>query len=193
MTVVSSSDPSHDIASTLRSVTGTGDKDSTVHPGSPIGTVSLPTSCSPLPAMEKNSSSDFNMHLIDYLKTSHSGLYAAAPNLALRAEFFMGGQTGDILVPMNSGENPPELLLSGIFEIDWQNFFMAPDGGYTLLNTFNHSFIDTKLTCQLITVQRNTNFALAHSNFSAVIANIKVLERLIPQKKKGQHFSLMHL
>ena len=110
-------------------------------------------------------------------------MYAGAPDLASQAEFFMGGLTGDILVPKNSGRKPPELLLSGIFEIDWQNFFMAPDGGYTPSNAFNRSFVDTKLTCQLIAVQHDADFALACSDFSAVIANIKALERLIPQKK----------
>ena len=171
------------VTSPNRSDTSTGDKDSTVHPGSPNATVSQPASWSPSPAMVKSASSNFDAHLIDYLKRSDSGLYAGAPNLALQAEFFMGRLTGDILVLKNSGRKPPELLLSGIFEIDQQNFFMAPDGGYMPLNAFNCSFIDTKLTCQLITVQHNTDFALAHSDFSAVIANIKALKRLIPQKK----------
>ena len=148
------------VTSPNQSDPSTGDKDNTVHPGSPNGTVSLPTSRSPSPAMVKGASK-FNAHLIDYLRRSDSGLYAGAPNLASWAEFVMGRLTGDILVPKNSGKKPPELLLSSIFEIDRQNFFMAPDGGYTPLNAFNHSFVDTKLSCQLIAVQRDANFALA--------------------------------
>ena len=179
------------VTSPNRSDPSTGDKDNTVHPGSPDGAVSLPTSQSPLPAMVKGASK-FDAHLIDYLRRSDSGLYVGAPNLALRAEFFMGGLTGDILVPKNSGKKPPELLLSGIFEIDWQNFFMAPDGGYTLSNAFNRSFVDTKLSCQLIAVQRDANFALAHSDFSAVITNIKALEKLIPQKKGNTSVLCIH-
>jgi len=122
--------------------------------------------------------------LIDDLKTSTFGFYAATPNLASMAQFFLGGGSGDVAIIKNGTNNDVvELLLSGIFEIDRELFFMNVDGGFPSSNMFNREFVDTKLTCLLIPVQNDIAFSSARDDYDAIIANIKALEKLIPLKK----------
>jgi len=121
--------------------------------------------------------------IIEDLKHSMFAFYAATPGLASNAEFFMGGPSGDIAIHKNGAQHAEELLLSGIFEIDWQNFFMGPEGGYMPGNLYNRNFVDTKLKCYVIPVQRDSDFATAREDFNAIVANIRALEKLVTQKK----------
>jgi len=134
---------------------------------------------------DDNISSTWIDHLIDDLKRSNFGFYTATPNLASMAQFFLGGGSGDIAIVKNNRDNEVvELLLSGIFEIDRELFFMNADGGFPSSNMFNRKFIDTKLTCLLIPVQNNEDaFSSARNDYNAIISNIKALEKLIPLKK----------
>ena len=120
--------------------------------------------------------------LIDDLKKCRDGFYAATPDLISHADFFLRGSVGDITIVKNEGKKV-ELLLSGIFEIDRQLFFMSADGGFLPTNAYNRDFVDTKLTCQLIPVQNDPSFITAQNDFNAIVANVKGLERLIPLKK----------
>jgi len=121
--------------------------------------------------------------MIEDLKRCDFALYAAMPDLASRAEFFIGGPSGNIAILKNTAHKAEELLFSGIFEIDRQDFFMGPEGGYMPANLYNQEFVNTKLACHLIAVQRNPDFATATADFSAVVTNIKSVERLVPMKK----------
>ncbi|KIM61401.1 hypothetical protein SCLCIDRAFT_122155, partial [Scleroderma citrinum Foug A] len=85
-----------------------------------------------------------------------------------------------------------EFLVSGIFEIDWQKFFMSTDGGYMATNPFNCDIANTKLTCLLIPVQRDLDFMPALNNFNSIISNIKALEKLIPLKRGNSSLSCVH-
>ncbi|KIO01339.1 hypothetical protein M404DRAFT_28876 [Pisolithus tinctorius Marx 270] len=131
----------------------------------------------------RQDNSDEVDNIIHMLKTSAIGFYGTTPLLASRAEFFQGGFSGDIAVVKDSGDDMMELLISGIFQIDRQNFFLGPEGGYTPLSSFKREFLETKLSCQLIPVQRDAAFDTARADFGAIVSNVKALEKLILSKK----------
>ncbi|KAI5994274.1 hypothetical protein F5J12DRAFT_785836 [Pisolithus orientalis] len=79
--------------------------------------------------------------------------------------------------------NVTELVLSGIFKIDHQEFFMGPKGGFSPKNAFSCDFADTKLTCNLLAVQHDVVYASTQCNFPLIISNIRALEKLVPLKK----------
>lgn len=137
------------------------------------------------PSSATETKNDYNYvnHLIDDLKRSRVAFYAATPNLVSHADFFLCGSGGDVAVVKKERQDITELLLSGIFKIDCQLFFMNADGGFSMSNLFNRDFVDTKLTCHLIPVQNDATFSTAQNDFDAIIANVKALERLIPLKK----------
>ena len=103
----------------------------------------------------------------------------------------MGGATGDMAVVKNKGDQVQEFLLSGIFEIDHQDFFMGAEGGYLPANIFNHNFVNTKLSCNLTAVQRDSIFSSTRSDFATIIANIKALKKLIQSQKGSTSLSCM--
>ncbi|KIN95116.1 hypothetical protein M404DRAFT_166677 [Pisolithus tinctorius Marx 270] len=121
--------------------------------------------------------------IISVLKTNTLTFYGTTAQLASRAEFFQGGFSGDIAVVKDSGDETTELLISGIFQVDRQNFFMGPEGAYMPMGAFKREFSETKLSCQLIAVQRDAAFKTACADFPAIVGNIRGLERLIPSKK----------
>ncbi|KIN98993.1 hypothetical protein M404DRAFT_156312 [Pisolithus tinctorius Marx 270] len=95
----------------------------------------------------------------------------------------MGGPSGDVAVVKGSGDDIVEMILSGIFEIDRQGFFMGPEGGFFPSNAFNKEFVDTKLSCNLIAVRRDSVYGASRHDFPAVVANLRALEKLIPSRK----------
>ncbi|KAI6146043.1 hypothetical protein BKA82DRAFT_169089 [Pisolithus tinctorius] len=121
--------------------------------------------------------------VLESLKDSTFAIYAATPNLAARAEFFFGGATGDIAVLKTGSDDVTELVISGVFEIDRQGFFMGPEGGYMAKNAFAHEFVDTKLTCNLLAVQCDAVYGITQQDFPSIISNIRALEKLVPLKK----------
>ncbi|KIO01645.1 hypothetical protein M404DRAFT_149895 [Pisolithus tinctorius Marx 270] len=110
-------------------------------------------------------------------------IYAATPNLSSHAKFFFGGTSGNVAVLKSDSDDVTEMVLSGIFEIDRQGFFMAPEGGYNPKNAFGHEFSETKLTCNLLAVQRNAMYSFTQQDFPQIISNIRALEKLVPLKK----------
>ncbi|KAI6153941.1 hypothetical protein BKA82DRAFT_133971 [Pisolithus tinctorius] len=113
------------------------------------------------------------------------------PNLVARAEFFFGGTSGDVAVLKGDTNDVTELVLSGIFEIDHQGFFMGPDGGYSPKNAFSRGFVETKLTCNLLSVQRDVVYGSTQHDFPLIISNIRALEKLVPLKKGESLLSLV--
>ncbi|KIO08664.1 hypothetical protein M404DRAFT_133027 [Pisolithus tinctorius Marx 270] len=95
----------------------------------------------------------------------------------------MGGSSGNIAVVKGSGEDIVEMILSGIFEIDCQAFFMGPEGGFFPSNAYNKEFVDMKLSCNLIAVQRNSIYGASQQDFPAIMASLWALEKLIPLRK----------
>ncbi|KAI6157965.1 hypothetical protein BKA82DRAFT_4347106 [Pisolithus tinctorius] len=121
--------------------------------------------------------------IVENLKENTHTIYAAMPNLAARVEFFFGGTSGDVTVLKCDTDDVTELVLSGIFKIDRQGFFMGPEGGFSPKNAFSHDFVDTKLTCNLLAVQRDVVYASTQCDFPSIILNIRALEKLVPLKK----------
>jgi len=160
----------------------TADGDCVVHPEA---SGRSPThSPSPLPGVPESVSWNFVERILYDLKHSDVAFYGGTPNIASHAEFFVRGATGDMAIVKNKGGEVQEFLLSGIFEIDRQDFFMGAEGGYMPANIFNRDFVNTKLSCNLTAVQRDSMFLSTRSDFTTIIANIKALEKLI-QPKKG--------
>ncbi|KAI6157002.1 hypothetical protein BKA82DRAFT_4346058 [Pisolithus tinctorius] len=109
----------------------------------------------------------------------------------------------DVSASNGSDESPPssasvvenlkeKMVLSGIFEIDRQGFFMAPEGGYNPKNAFGREFSETKLTCNLLAVQRNAMYSFTQQDFPQIISHIRVLEKLVPLKKGETLLSSVH-
>ncbi|KIO00530.1 hypothetical protein M404DRAFT_29448 [Pisolithus tinctorius Marx 270] len=130
--------------------------------------------------------------IISVLKTNTLVFYGTTAQLASHAEFFQGRFSGDIAVVKDSGDKTTELLISGIFQVDHQNFFMGPEGVYMPLGAFKREFLETKLSCQLIAVQRDAAFKTACADFPVIVGNIRGLERLIPSKKGMTLVSCIH-
>ncbi|KAI6138417.1 hypothetical protein BKA82DRAFT_36261 [Pisolithus tinctorius] len=130
--------------------------------------------------------------MVEKLKESAVAVYAATPNLAAQAEFFFGGATGDVAILKGKVDDVSELVLSGVFEIDRQGFFMGAEGGYLPKNTFSHDFVDTKLTCNLVAIQRNAVYGSTKDNFPLIISNIRALEKIIALKKGETLVSCVH-
>ncbi|KAI5988469.1 hypothetical protein F5J12DRAFT_786865 [Pisolithus orientalis] len=112
--------------------------------------------------------------LISMLKTNTLAFYGTRVQLTSHVEFFQGGFSGNITVMKDSGNEMMELLISGIFQVDCQNFFMGPKGAYMPSGAFN---------CQLIAVQKDAAFKTACTDFPAIVGNVRALEKLIPSKK----------
>ncbi|KAI6146394.1 hypothetical protein BKA82DRAFT_20031 [Pisolithus tinctorius] len=121
--------------------------------------------------------------VLDNLKDNTVVIYTAMPNLAAHAEFFFGRTSGNVAILKGDSDDVSELVLSGIFEIDRQGFFMGPEGGYSPKNAFSCEFADTKLTCNLLAMQRNVVYGSTLQDFPSIISNVRALEKLILLKK----------
>lgn len=98
------------------------------------------------------------------------------PNVASHAEFFKTATAGNVAVVKDTGKIPQQFLLSGMFELDQQNFFMGAEGNYMPSNTFNHKFVNTRLTCNLIPVEAHGEIHSGQNSFNAFVANVRALE-----------------
>ncbi|KAI6142166.1 hypothetical protein BKA82DRAFT_30531 [Pisolithus tinctorius] len=130
--------------------------------------------------------------MVEKLKESAVAVYAATPNLAAQAEFFFGGETGNVTILKGKVDNVSELVLSGVFEIDCQGFFMGAEGRYLPKNTFSHDFVDMKLTCNLVAIQHDAVYGSTKDNFPLIISNIRALEKIIALKKGETLVSCVH-
>ncbi|KAI6008889.1 hypothetical protein F5J12DRAFT_782301 [Pisolithus orientalis] len=108
-----------------------------------------------------------SVSVVENLKESTLAIYASTLNLSSHTKFFFGGTSSDVAILKSNSDDVTEMVLSGIFEIDHQGFFMAPKGSYNPKNAFSHKFLETKLICNLLTIQHD---AMA-------------LEKLVPLKK----------
>ncbi|KAI6145835.1 hypothetical protein BKA82DRAFT_153151 [Pisolithus tinctorius] len=91
--------------------------------------------------------------------------------------------SGNVTILKGDTDDITELVLSGIFNLDWQGFFMGPKGGFLPKNAFSCDFVDTKLTCNLLAVQHDVVYASTQCDFPSIISNIRALEKLVPLKK----------
>ncbi|KAI5990568.1 hypothetical protein F5J12DRAFT_786504 [Pisolithus orientalis] len=121
--------------------------------------------------------------IISMLKTNILTFYGTTVQLTSCAEFFQGGFSGNITVMKDSSDETMELLISGIFQVDCQNFSMGPEGAYMPSAAFKWEFLETKLSCQLIAVQRDTAFKTACADFPVIVGNVRTLKRLIPPRR----------
>ncbi|KAI6000140.1 hypothetical protein F5J12DRAFT_784454 [Pisolithus orientalis] len=60
---------------------------------------------------------------------------------------------------------------------------MGPEGVYMPLEAFKQEFSKTKLSCQLIAVQKDATIKTACADFPMIVGNVRALETLIPSKK----------
>ncbi|KIO14869.1 hypothetical protein M404DRAFT_929018, partial [Pisolithus tinctorius Marx 270] len=121
--------------------------------------------------------------MVEKLKESAVAVYTVTPNLAARAEFFFGGATSDVTILKGEVDDVSELVLSGVFEIDHQGFFIGAEGRYLPKNAFSCDFVDTKLTCNLVAVQHDAVYGSTKDDFPLIISNIRALEKIIALKK----------
>ncbi|KAG0708006.1 hypothetical protein DFH29DRAFT_871261 [Suillus ampliporus] len=82
------------------------------------------------------------------LNTANNGFYAATPKLAYHAEYFAGGQNGNILI-VKGCNSDEEFIVCGVYEISRNNFYLTPDANFNPTNVFQGHFADFKLNCRL--------------------------------------------
>ncbi|KIO01294.1 hypothetical protein M404DRAFT_150283, partial [Pisolithus tinctorius Marx 270] len=124
-----------------------------------------------------------SVSVVDTLKESTLAIYAATMNLASHAKLFFGDTSSNVTILKGDSEDVTELVLSGVFEIDCQGLFIAPNGGFNPKNAFSHESSETKLMCNLLAVQCDAVYGFMQQDFPLIISNIRALEKLMPLKK----------
>ncbi|KAI6143041.1 hypothetical protein BKA82DRAFT_4360258 [Pisolithus tinctorius] len=104
-----------------------------------------------------------SVSVVDTLKESTLAIYAATMNLASHAKLFFGDTSSNVTILKGDSEDVTELVLSGVFEIDCQGLFIAPNGGFNPKNAFSHESSETKLMCNLLAVQCDAGIGEAHA------------------------------
>ncbi|KAG2102546.1 uncharacterized protein F5147DRAFT_776292 [Suillus discolor] len=118
--------------------------------------------------------------VLNKLKMSPGGFYAATPRLAYHTEYFLGGRDGNILITKGLNHDE-EFIIHGVFQISRDDFCFTPDGNFNPTNVFHGHLEDLKLSCQL-TAGRSKAFKFSSDNFSAVISNLSAFEKLAPRE-----------
>ncbi|KAG1883850.1 hypothetical protein F4604DRAFT_1920366 [Suillus subluteus] len=144
-----------------------------------------------MPPESKSPSTSTPASVLQKLRRSPGGSYAATPKLIRHVEYFIGGQDGNILVTKRGGLQPAEFIIRGVFEISRNDFNFTPDGNFNPSNVFHGRFADIKLSCQL-TAGRNDAFRFSSEDFPDVLDNLTHFEGLIPRAREYEKFSVVH-
>jgi len=130
--------------------------------------------------------------VLDKMQNDEGGFYAATPKLAYRAEYFAGGQKGNILVVKGRNlDEDAEFIIRGVFEISRNDFYFTPDANFNPTNVFQGHFADVKLNCKL-TAGRSEAFKFSSDDFSAILDNIRAFEKLVPKERDYETVSIIH-
>jgi hypothetical protein len=62
--------------------------------------------------------------------------------------------------------------MRGVFEIEWQDFYMMPDANFDPANDYGIKFETLKATCQLALVRQDARFAFLVTDYMNVINNL---------------------
>ncbi|KAG0695959.1 hypothetical protein DFH29DRAFT_1004996 [Suillus ampliporus] len=124
------------------------------------------------------------------LNTADNGFYAATPKLAYRAEYFAGGQNGNILI-VKGRNSDEEFIVHGVYEISQNDFYLMPDTNFNPTNVFQGHFADVQLNCRLM-AGCSEAFKFSSEDFSAILDNIQVFEKLIPRERDYETLSMIH-
>ncbi|KAG1732556.1 hypothetical protein EDB19DRAFT_1831263 [Suillus lakei] len=128
--------------------------------------------------------------VLDKLQNSPGGFYAATPKLAYHAEYFPGGQDGNILIAKGQ-DNDQEFIVCGIFQISQNDFYFTPDANFDPANVFHGCLSDVKLSCRL-TAGHKDLFKFASEDFPAILNNLHAFEKLVPSKRDYETLSIIH-
>ncbi|KAG2045159.1 hypothetical protein BDR03DRAFT_976993 [Suillus americanus] len=102
--------------------------------------------------------------VLDKMQNDEGGFYAATPKLAYRAEYFAGGQKGNILIVKGRNlDEDAEFIIHGVFEISCNNFYFTPDANFNPTNPF-----------------------------STILNNIRAFEKLVPREQDYETVSIIH-
>ena len=82
------------------------------------------------------------------------------------------------LVLKNSKAPPSEFVLSGIFQIDPHNFFMASDAKWNPNNSVSTHLDQVRASCLLLPVDHDTDFNFSAQQFPMIIGNLQAIENL---------------
>ncbi|KAL4062796.1 hypothetical protein V8B97DRAFT_1877382 [Scleroderma yunnanense] len=127
------------------------------------------------------------------LKQNKHGVYAGCPKIEEDTEYFYCGQHGGILVYKGTERNAEEYTLSGIFEVDHCNCYLAPDGSFDPNNAFGQTFTDTKLNCQLQPVQCDLDFSFSAQDWLTLVQHIQKLEDMAPLEQGEDRMNVLHV
>ena len=106
-------------------------------------------------------------------------IYAAKENIASQCKFVYNKERkGSILIPKDNTNNISEFVLTGVFEIDPQSFFVTSDRKWNSNNPLGLPFHQVKPSCCLLPVRRDINFDFSINDFPSIITNIHAIELL---------------
>jgi hypothetical protein len=130
--------------------------------------------------------------VLNKMQNDEGGFYAATPKLAHRAEYFAGGQKGNILIMKGWNlDEDAEFIIRGVFEISRNDFYFTPDANFNPTSVFQGRFADVKLNCRL-TAGRSEAFKFSSDDFSAILDNIRAFEKLVPRERDYETVSIVH-
>lgn len=153
--------------------------------------VNVPHTTTPPAKLSSSTLSPPKTHIsvLNKLKTSPGGFYAATPRLAYRAEYFAGGRDGNILITKGL-DHDEEFIIRGVFQISRNDFFFTPDGNFNPANIFHGRLADLKLSCRLV-AGRSKSFKFSSRDFPAVLNNLSAFENLIPKERYYETLSVI--
>lgn len=126
----------------------------------------------PLPRFD-----DCRDRLIIQSELDHSH-FLATPNLIQHAEFISGSQNAQQLVnrtPDDNNDAPTEFIMTGIFQISADNFFLTSDGRFKPGSGLK--FEDTKPSCRLI-MPNAPGWRITATESETIFNNVKALEKI---------------
>ncbi|KAG2153133.1 uncharacterized protein EDB93DRAFT_1102872 [Suillus bovinus] len=130
--------------------------------------------------------------VLNKMQNDEGGFYAATPKLAYRAEYFSGGQKGNILIVKGRNLNEDaEFIIHGVFEISRNNFYFTPDANFNPTNVFQGRFADVKLNCKLM-AGHSEAFKFPSDDFSAILNNIRAFKKLVPKERDYETVNIIH-
>lgn len=108
---------------------------------------------------------------------------------------FTPGTKGNVLVhnvgSTDSESQPIELLLTGVFEIDPQNFFTS-DGRFNSSNPYATSLEKTNAHCRLLPVHSHSEFSFSSDDFpTSIVSNIEAIEKMCPNPNEHEDTSII--
>ncbi|KAG1859458.1 hypothetical protein C8R48DRAFT_673992 [Suillus tomentosus] len=122
--------------------------------------------------------------LVSSNSANGTSFYAAGASVVSQAEFYDGGGEGDtITVKQSSSDEPTEFIMSGVFQIDYCDFYFTLYSNFDPNNSFYSNFSEVKLSFHLLPVTQDASFNFSYDDISNIVENLCALEKKALKEK----------